>query len=146
MKRKETVREFIDKRSYGAYVTFEFDVHKINTGYFTYGHISEYSCISVEDFLVEYGRKNSYILDDYIVIDIRATKPSGSQGQTIWMKLQKKSEYVETLNSIELTPFEVEDIINRLEKVKKSISKLAPEYDDQAIEEIKYIITKLEEK
>lgn len=114
MKRKETVREFINKRSYGAFITFEFDVDKVSAGYF-----KEYCCISVEDFLVEYGRKSSYILDDYIVIDTRASAASNDQGQTIWMTLQKKSEYVETLKPIELTAFEVEDILNNLYKAKE---------------------------
>ena len=111
MKRKETVREFINKRSYGAYVTFEFDVDKVSTGYF-----KEYRCISVEDFLVEYGRRSSYILDDYIVIDTKESYPSNDQGQTIWMTLQKKSDYVNTLKPLELTAFEVEDILNNLYK------------------------------
>jgi hypothetical protein len=114
VKRKETVREFINKRSCGAFVTFEFDVDKVSTGYF-----KEYRCISVEDFLVEYGRRSSYILDDYIVIDTKASAASNDQGQTIWMTLQKKSEYVETLKPIELTAFEVEDILNNLYKAKK---------------------------
>lgn len=112
MKRKETVREFINKRSYGAFVTFEFDVDKVSTGYF-----KEYRCISVEDFLVEYGRRSSYILDDYIVINTKASAASNDQGQTIWMTLQKKSEYVKTLKPLELTAFEVEDILNNLYKV-----------------------------
>ena len=141
MQRKETVREFINKRSYGAYVTFEFDVDKITDGYF-----KQYRCISVDDFLAEYGRRSSYILDDYIVVSTKESYPSNDQGQTIWMTLQKKSEYVETLKPVELTPFEVEDIINRLEKVKKSINEMAPEYNDPTVEEIEYIITKLEEK
>jgi hypothetical protein len=112
MKRKETVREFINKRSYGAFVTFEFDVDKVSTGYF-----KEYRCISVEDFLVEYGRRSSYILDDYIVIDTKESAASNDQGQTIWMTLQKKADYVNTLKPLELTAFEVEDILNNLYKV-----------------------------
>jgi hypothetical protein len=112
VKRKETVREFIDKRSCGAFVTFEFDVDKVSTGYF-----KEYRCISVEDFLVEYGRRSSYILDDYIVIDTKESAASNDQGQTIWMTLQKKADYVNTLKPLELTAFEVEDILNNLYKV-----------------------------
>ena len=114
MKRKETVREFINKRSCGAFVTFEFDVDKVSVGYF-----KEYSCISVEDFLFEYGRKSSYILDDYVVIDTKSSEASNDQGQTIWMKLQKKSEYTKTLKPIELTAFEVEDILNNLYNAKE---------------------------
>jgi hypothetical protein len=112
VKRKETVREFINKRSCGAFVTFEFDVDKVSAGYF-----KEYRCISVEDFLVEYGRKSSYILDDYIVIDTKESAASNDQGQTIWMTLQKKADYVNTLKPLELTAFEVEDILNNLYKV-----------------------------
>ena len=139
MKRKETVREFIDKRSSGAYVTFEFDVDKVSTGYF-----KEYSCISVKDFLVEYGRKSSYILDDYIVIDTRASAASNDQGQTIWMTLQKKSEYVETLKPIELTAFEVEDILNNLYKAKELEDKT---YNvSGAASYIEYAINTIEEK
>lgn len=141
MKRKETVREFINKRSYGAYVTFEFDVDKVTDGYF-----KQYRCISVDDFLTEYGRRSSYILDDYVVASTEESYPSNDQGQTIWMTLQKKSEYAKTLKPIELTPFEAEDIISRLEKVKNSINKMSPEYNDPAVEEIEYIIMRLEEK
>lgn len=139
MKRKETVREFINKRSCGAFVTFEFDVDKVSTGYF-----KEYRCISVEDFLVEYGRRSSYILDDYIVIDTKASVASNDQGQTIWMTLQKKSEYVKTLKPLELTAFEVEDILNNLYKVidleddTYNISKSKPY--------IEYVINLLENK
>lgn len=139
MKRKETVREFINKRSYGAFITFEFDVDQVNPTVF-----KQYRCISVDDFLVEYGRRSSYILDDYVVVSTKESYPSNDQGQTIiWMTLQKKSEYAETLKPIELTPFEVEDIINRLEKVKPYIDE---NYNKPAIEEIEYIIRKLEEK
>ena len=139
MKRKETVREFIDKRSCGAFVTFEFDVDKVSTGYF-----KEYRCISVEDFLVEYGRKSSYILDDYIVIDTRASAASNDQGQTIWMTLQKKSEYVETLKPIELTAFEVEDILNNLYKAKDLEDKI--HNLSGAASYIEYAINTIEEK
>ncbi len=145
MKRKETVREFIDNRSYGAYITFEFNVDKTSTGYFRYDNSSEYSCISVEDFLVEYGRKSSYILDDYIVIDTKESEPSGDQGQTIWMTLQKKSKYVETLMPIKLTAFEVEDIIKKLKNVKTKLTDYASGYDE-AKQDIDSIIMKLEEK
>lgn len=139
MKRKETVREFIDKRSCGAFVTFEFDVDKVSTGYF-----KEYRCISVEDFLVEYGRKSSYILDDYIVIDTRASAASNDQGQTIWMMLQKKSEYVKTLKPIELTAFEVEDILNNLYKAKELEDKT--HNLSGAVSYIEYVINTIEEK
>ena len=138
MKRKETVREFINKRSSGAWITFEFDVDQVSPTL-----AKQYRCISVDDFLVEYGRRSSYILDDYVVVDTKESYPSNSQGQTIWMTLQKKSEYVKTLKPIELTPFVVEDIINRLEKVK---SHLDENYDKSAIEEIEYVIMRLEEK
>ena len=140
MPRKETIREFINKRSYGAYVTFEFDVDKVTDGYF-----KQYRCISVDDFLVEYGRRSSCILDDYIVVSTEESYPSNDQGQTIWMTVQKKEDYVKTLKPKELSVFEVDDIINTLEKVKNSISKMSPEYNDSAIENIDYIIGRLEE-
>ena len=140
MKRKETVREFINNRSSGAWITFEFDVDRVSETVF-----KQYRCISVEDFLVEYGRRSSYILDDYVVVSTEESYPSNSQGQTIWMTLQKKSDYVETLEPISLTPFEVEDIVTKLEKVKKSINEISPVYDDPAIKEIDSIIRKLEE-
>ena len=43
--------------------------------------------------------------NNYIVIDTKASEASNDQGQTIWMTLQKKSEYTETLKPIELTAF-----------------------------------------
>ena len=141
MTRKETVREFINNRSSGALITFEFDADQISQTVF-----KQYRCISVDDFLVEYGRKSSYILDDYIVVSTKESYSSNSQGQTIWMTLQKKSEYVKTLKSIELTPFEVENIINKLKKVKRSINEISPEYKDYAINEIEYIIRILEQE
>ena len=140
MSRKETVREFIDKRSYGAFVTFEFDVDKVSPTVF-----KQYRCISVEDFLVEYGRRSSYILDDYVVVDTKESYPSNDQGQTIWMTLQKKEDYVKTLKPKELSVFEIDDIINRLEKVKKSINEMSPEYNDPSIDELDYIIKRLGE-
>ena len=135
MKRKETVREFINKRSCGAFVTFEFDVDKVSTGYF-----KQYNCISVDDFLVEYGRRSNYILDDYIVVSTKESYSSNDQGQTIWMTLQKKSEYVETLKPIELTAFEVGDILNSLYKAKEL------EDDSDATSYIEHVINIIEEK
>ncbi len=126
MKRKETVREFINRRSYGAYITFEFE---------------KYRCISVEDFLAEYGRISTYILDDYIVIDTKESYPSVDQGQTVWLTLQKKSEYVNTLKLIELNVFEVEDILNKLYEVKTAVSE-----DFESSSNINYIINLLEGK
>jgi len=138
MQRKETVREFIDKRSYGAFVTFEFDLTRTSKDGF-----KQYRCVSVEDFLTDYGRKSSYILDDYVVVSTQESCFSQSQGQTIWMTLQKKSEYVKTLKSIELTPFEVDDFIKRVEKVKNSLDK---EYYSDAIDDLEYVILRLENK
>jgi hypothetical protein len=139
MPRKETVREFINKRSSGAWITFEFDVDKVSPTVF-----KQYRCISVEDFLVEYGRRSSYILDDYVVISTKESYPSNSQGQTIWMTLQKKSDYVETLEPVKLTPFEVEDIIKKLENVKIKLNDYASGYEEAA-RDIDSIIKRLEE-
>ena len=139
MARKETVREFINKRSSGAWITFEFDVDKVSPTIF-----KQYRCISVDDFLIEYGRRSSYILDDYVVVSTKESYPSNSQGQTIWMTLQKKEDYVKTLKPKELSVFEIDDIINRLKKVKKSINEMSPEYNDPATDELDYIINKLE--
>lgn len=139
MKRKETIREFINKRSSAAFVTFEFDTDTTSPGCF-----KKYSCISVEDFLFEYGRKSSYILDDYVVIDTKESCSSNDQGQTIWMTLQKKSDYVQTFKPIELNAFEVEAILNDLyaakdlEEKAHNVSCIAS-FIDRAI-------TKLEEK
>lgn len=137
MKRKETIREFIDNRSCGAFITFEFDVDKVNTGYF-----KEYNCISVEDFLFEYGRKSAHILDDYVVIDTKTSEPSNDQGQTIWMKVQKKSELVEALKPVELTALEVEDILNNLYKARE----LENNQISGAVSYIEYVINSIEEK
>ena len=137
MKRKETLREFINKRSNAAFVTFEFDVDKASAGYF-----KEYSCISVEDFLFEYGRKSSYILDDYVVVDTKESYPSNDQGQTIWMKVQKKSELIETSKPIELTASEVVDILNNLYKARE----LENNHTLGAVSYIEYVINSIEEK
>lgn len=124
MARKETVREFINKRSSGAWVTFEFNVDKTSDAVF-----KQYCCISIEDFLAEYGRRSSYILDNYIVVNTKESYPSNDQGQTIWMTLQKKSEYAKTLKPIELTPFEVEDIIKKLENIKIKLNDYVSDYE-----------------
>jgi len=139
MKRKETVREFINNRSSGAWITFEFDVDRVSETVF-----KQYRCISVEDFLVEYGRRSSYILDDYVVVSTEESYPSNSQGQTIWMTLQKKSDYVETLEPISLTPFEVEDIIKKLKNAKTKLNDYASGYEE-AERDIDSIIKRLEE-
>jgi len=132
VKRKETVREFINKRTSGAFVTFEFDVDK-----------DKYRCISVEDFLFEYGRKSSYILDDYVVVSTKESYPSNDQGQTIRMTLQKKSEYTETLKPIELTAFEVDDILNNLYKARDLENNYML---SGATKYVEYVITSIEEK
>ena len=145
MARKETVREFINRRSHGAFITFEFDVDQVSETVF-----KQYRCVSVKDFLEEYGRRSSYILDDYVVVDTKSSYLSQSQGQTIWMTLQKKSEYVETLKPVELTPFEVEDIVHKLDHIKETLladTSFANEPDNsQAVKEINAIIAKLEEE
>jgi len=139
MKRKETIREFINKRSSGAFVTFEFDVDQVSSTSF-----KEYSCISVEDFLFEYGRKSSYILDDYVVVDTKESEPSNDQGQTIQMKVQKKSELTETLKPIELTASEVEDILNNLYSARELLNK---DYNIiTAMRYVEYVINSIEEK
>lgn len=139
MKRKETIREFINKRTSNAFVTFEFDIDQVSPTIF-----KEYSCISVEDFLFEYGRKSSYILDDYVVVDTKESEPSNDQGQTIWMKVQKKSELTETLKPIELTASEVEDILNNLYSARELLNK---DYNIiTAMRYVEYVINSIEEK
>lgn len=137
MKRKETIREFINNRAHGAFITFEFDIDKVSAGCF-----KEYSCIGIDDFLFEYGRKSSYILDDYVVVDTKSSEASNDQGQTIWMKVQKKSELVETLKPIELTAHEVEDILDNLYKARE----LEKNHISGAISYIEYVINNIEEK
>lgn len=73
MPRLETVREFIDRGSSGAWITFEFDVDQVSPTVF-----KQYRCISVEDFLLEYGRRSTYILDNYVVADTKSSYPSNS--------------------------------------------------------------------
>lgn len=140
MPRLETVREFIDRRSSGAWITFEFDVDQVSPTIF-----KQYRCISVEDFLLEYGRRSTYILDNYVVASTKSSTPSNSQGQTIWMTVMPKEDYIKTLKPKELSVFEVEAIIKTLEKIRKEIDELSPEYNNPALKEIDLIIAKLED-
>ena len=140
MPRLETVREFIDRRSSGAWITFEFDVDQVSPTVF-----KQYRCISVEDFLLEYGRRSTYILDNYVVASTKSSTPSNSQGQTIWMTVMPKEDYIKTLKPKELSVFEVEAIIKTLEKIRKEIDELSPEYNNPALKEIDLIIAKLED-
>ena len=140
MPRLETVREFIDRRSSGAWITFEFDVDQVSPTVF-----KQYRCISVEDFLLEYGRRSTYILDNYVVASTKSSAPSNSQGQTIWMTVMPKEDYIKTLKPKELSVFEVEAIIKTLEKIKKEIDEISPEYNNPALKEIDLIIAKLED-
>ena len=132
MKRKETVREFINKRSSGAWISFDFKAEG-----------RSFYCYSIDEFILDYGRKSSYILDDYIVISTEESCPSNSQGQTIWMTLMKKSDYVETLTPKKLSPLDVEDIIKKLENVKTKLNDYASGYEE-AERDIDYIIKILE--
>lgn len=140
MPRLETVREFIDRRSSGAWIDFEFDVDQVSPTVF-----KQYRCISVEDFLLEYGRRSTYILDNYVVASTKSSTPSNSQGQTIWMTVMPKEDYIKTLKPKELSVFEVEAIIKTLEKIRKEIDELSPEYNNPALKEIDLIIAKLED-
>ena len=140
MPRLETVREFIDRRSSGAWITFEFDVDQVSPTVF-----KQYRCISVEDFLLEYGRRSTYILDNYVVVSTKSSAPSNSQGQTIWMTVMPKEDYIKTLKPKELSVFEVEAIIKTLEKIRKEIDEISPEYNNPALKEIDLIIAKLED-
>ena len=140
MPRLETVREFIDKRSNGAWITFE-----INNPNGATGSFRTYNCISVDDFLLEYGRRSTYILDNYVVASTKESYPSNSQGQTIWMTVMPKEDYIKTLKPKELSVFEVEAIIKTLEKIRKEIDELSPEYNNPALKEIDLIIAKLED-
>ena len=150
--RKQTVREFIDERSYGAFVTFEFDIDKETPTRF-----KDFNCISVDDFLTQYGRRSSFILDDYVVIDTRESYPSQDQGQTIVMTTQKKSEYAKTLKPVKLTPFDADDIIGKLEDmqaVKDNVRKYFSVFDEnfsglvkdlQPLDYLNYVIRKLKD-
>ena len=140
MPRLETVREFIDRRSNGAWITFEFDVDQVSQTVF-----KQYRCISVEDFLLEYGRRSTYILDNYMVASTKSSAPSNSQGQTIWMTVMPKEDYIKTLKPKELSVFEVEAIIKTLEKIRKEIDEISPEYNNPILKEIDLIIAKLED-
>lgn len=131
--KKETVREFINKKSCAAWVAFDFEADG-----------RSFYCHSIEDFILDYGRRSSYILDDYIVISTKESYLSNSQGQTIWMTLMKKSDYVETLKPITLSPLDVEDIIKKLENVKIKLNDYASGYEE-AERDIDSIIKILEE-
>lgn len=150
--RKQTIREFINERSYGAFVTFEFDIDKE-----TITRFKDFNCISVDDFLTQYGRRSDYILDDYVVIDTSESYPSQDQGQIIVMTTQKKSEYAKTLKPVKLTPFDADDIIGKLEdmqsvqeKVKKYFNLSNSDYyglvrDLSPLDYLTYVIRKLKD-
>lgn len=147
--KKETVREFIDKRSCGAYIDFEFKIDdKENSTIF-----KNFICISVDDFLTQYGRRSEFILDNYIVVDTKESSPSQDQGQTIWMKLLSKSEYAETLKPVNLSPLDAIDIISKLENIKKAKENIRvclksyniTKCDLSPLDYVDYIIAKLNE-
>lgn len=56
-----------------------------------------------------------------------------------------KEDYVKTLKPKELSVFEVEAIIKTLEKIKKEIDEISPEYNNPILKEIDLIIAKLED-
>lgn len=150
--RKQTLREFIDERSCGAFVSFEFDIDKETPTRF-----KDFNCISVDDFLKQYGTRSDYILDDYIVIDTRESYPSQDQGQTIVMITQKKSEYAKTLKPVKLTPLDADDIIGKLEDMKsvqEKVRKYFSVFDEnfsglikdlQPLDYLNYVIRKLKD-
>ena len=111
MKRKETIKEFINKRSNAAWITFEFTID---------GH--GYTCCSVEDFILDYGRKSAYLLDNYYVQDTKESYPSNSQGQTIWLtKLINKEDFNRAVGPVTLPYTKFCDILDHLYKVKKEV-------------------------
>ena len=147
--KKETVREFIDKRSHGAYVSFDFKLDdKENKTIF-----ESFGCISVEDFLIQYGRRSDFILDEYVVVDTQESCPSVDQGQTIWMTLQRRSEYSKTLKPVKLSPLDAIDIISKLEDIKKAKENIRvclksnniTKCDLSSLDYVDFIIEKLNE-
>lgn len=77
--RRMTIREFINKNSCAAWITFCFHT---DDG-------KPYSCISVADFVRTYGSASKHILDDYLVLGQDNTEPSQSQGMTYFLYLTK---------------------------------------------------------
>ena len=74
-----TLRGFIDHYSYGAYIRFKFTIDG-----------QDYSCISCEDFLLDYGRLKRHLLDDYIVVDYKDKSYGPSEGSAYTLTLHKR--------------------------------------------------------
>ena len=72
-----TLREYINKNSSGAFVTFTFNLCS-----------DTFSCISTKDFIKKYGTTREWILDDYRVIETTSTISSVDQGTTHYLILE----------------------------------------------------------
>ena len=74
-----TLRGFINRYSYGAYIHFRFTIDG-----------QDYRCISCEDFLLDYGRLKGYLLDDYMVVDYEDKSYGPGEGSMYTLKLQQR--------------------------------------------------------
>ena len=128
MKKLETIRDFINKRSNAAWISFDFTIDGCR-----------YTCCSVEDFILDYGRKSAYLLDNYYVQSTQESYPSNSQGQTIWLtELISKEDFNQAVGPVTFSYTRFCDIMDHLYKVKKevissdldyAISRLESDYD-----------------
>ena len=75
------LRGFINHYSSGAYIRFEFTIDGQN-----------YRCVSVEDFLLDYGRLKGHLLDDYLVTSFSNKELGPCEGSINVLKLEKKEQ------------------------------------------------------
>lgn len=116
MKKLETIRDFINKRSNAAWISFDFTIDGRG-----------YTCCSVEDFILDYGRKSAYLLDNYYVQETKESYPSNSQGQTIWLtKLISKEDFNQAVGPVTFSYTRFCSIVDGLEQIEK----IAKQYKD----------------
>ena len=74
-RKENSVRSFINKISCAAWIAFCF--------YDAEGH--HYCCVSVPDFIAEYGKDKEHILDELMVVAHRSSRPSQDQGEIYYL-------------------------------------------------------------
>lgn len=74
-RKENSVRSFIKERSRMAWIAFSF--------YDAEGH--HYSCVSIPDFIDQYGKDKEHILDELLVIAHRSSSPSQDQGEIYYL-------------------------------------------------------------
>ncbi len=77
-----SLRDFLNKHAFGAYITFEFYIDG-----------ERYRCIGADDFKIEYGRRCEHLLDSYVVLDYKEHCHGNEQGSDYELTVQSKEEY-----------------------------------------------------